>query len=178
MITDTVTISNRGTGFTDALEETRKAAVYRGISQKDSVRLQLLTEEMLSMIRTVTGEMEASFRVESDKKEFRLYLTTKTRMDREKREILLASSTTGKNESAKSFLGKVRNAFEEAMASDPDRQDYELPVELQADLTGRNFETDEWDRYEQSVLFRLADQIKIGIRGGEVSMTVVKAVAA
>jgi len=32
----------------------------------------------------------------------------------------------------------------------------------------------EWDGYEQSTLRRLADTIKIGIRGNNVEMTVIK----
>ena len=33
---------------------------------------------------------------------------------------------------------------------------------------------EEWDRYEQSVLQKLADEVKISIRGDEVKMTVSK----
>ena len=33
---------------------------------------------------------------------------------------------------------------------------------------------EEWDRYEQSVLQKLADEVKISIRGNEVKMTVSK----
>ena len=175
MKSDIIMISNQGPGFGDALDQAKKSAQFRDIGAKQSLQLQLLTEEMLSLARIVTGEMQASFWIESDGPSFELHMTTKTRMDREKREMLLSSSTSGKNEAAGSFLGKLRNAFETAMASDPSDQDYELPVELQADLAGREIDApQEWDRYEQSVLFRLADQIKIGIRGGDVSMTVFK----
>ncbi len=32
----------------------------------------------------------------------------------------------------------------------------------------------EWDRYEQSVLLRLADNVRIAIRGDQVNMTITK----
>ncbi len=75
---------------------------------------------MLSLARSVTGEMEASFWVESEDKHFELHMSTKTVMDKLKRETLLAASTSGKNEAAKTFLGNIRNAFVEAMISDTD----------------------------------------------------------
>ena len=35
-------------------------------------------------------------------------------------------------------------------------------------------EENEWDRYERSILRKLADEIRIGVRGGNVEMEVVK----
>ena len=61
MKSDIVLIDNRGNGFAQALEQTQKAAAFRGISHQDSTRLQLIAEEMLSLARSVTGEMQASF---------------------------------------------------------------------------------------------------------------------
>lgn len=177
MKSDVILIDNQGNGFGEAVQQTKKVAEYRGISPKETMRLQLMAEEMLSMARSVTGEMQASFWIESEGHEFELHMTTKTVMDKEKRYLLLSSSTSRKNEAANSFLGRLRDAFEEAMTADADHEYFDLPVELQADLSGRSIENPEWDRYEQSVLLRLADNVKIGIRGGEVHMTVIKTFA-
>ena len=177
MKSDVILIDNQGNGFGEAVQQTKKVAEYRGISPKETMHLQLMAEEMLSMARSVTGEMQASFWIESEGHEFELHMTTKTVMDKEKRYLLLSSSTSRKNEAANSFLGRLRDAFEEAMTADADHEYFDLPVELQADLSGRSIETPEWDHYEQSVLLRLADNVKIGIRGGEVHMTVIKTFA-
>ncbi len=174
MKSDVILIDNQGKGFDDAVQQTKKVAEFRGISPKDATRLQLMTEEMLSMARSVTGEMVASFWIESEDTAFELHMTTKTIMDREKRYMLISSSSSRKNEAANSFLGKLRNAFEEAMTADADHDYFDLPIELQADLAGRPIDSPEWDRYEQSVLLRLADNVKISIRGGLVNMTVSK----
>ena len=72
---------------------------------------------------------------------------------------------------AKTFLGKLRNAFEEAMVSDVD---YSIPDSAVTDLVNRSIEIPEWDEYEQSILKKVADEIKIGIRGNTVDMTVEK----
>ena len=177
MKSDMIQIDNQGTGFDKAVAETERTARFQGLNHKESLRLQLCVEEMLSMARSITGEMLASFWLESVGKKFELHMTTKTVMDKEKRYLLLSSSTSRKNEAANSFLGRLRDAFEEAMTADADHEYFDLPVELQADLSGRSIENPEWDRYEQSVLLRLADNVKIGIRGGEVHMTVIKTFA-
>ena len=57
MKSDVILIDNKGGGFSEALKETQKVAEYQGLDAKESIRLQLFTEEMLSMVRSVTGEM-------------------------------------------------------------------------------------------------------------------------
>ncbi len=177
MRTDTIQISGSGKGFEAALDETKKAAAFRGLERKPSLRLQLLTEEMLCMLHSVTGEAKASFWIESEGRRFEMHLTCMTGMDKEKREALIASTTAKKNAAANSFLSRLRDVFEEAMASTVERTYFELPTDIQADLTGRSFDDPEWDRYEQSVLLRLADDVSIAIRGKEIHMTVTKTFA-
>ena len=61
MMFNTISINNRGKGFNDAVEETKKVAEINGLNDKQSLQLQLCTEELLSMARSITGEMEACF---------------------------------------------------------------------------------------------------------------------
>ena len=178
MKSNVILIDNQGNGFDGAVKETRKTAEYQDLGHKESLQLQLCAEEMLSLARSVTGEMQASFWIEGEGRCFDLHMTTKTVLDAEKRGLLLAASTSGKNEAAKSFLGQLRDAFEQAMAADVDHSD-SLPGDVMDDLVNRTIEcTDpEWDGYEQSTLRRLADRVKIGIRGSQVDMTVTKCFA-
>ena len=171
MKSDVIHIDNRGNGFQDALQETAKAAEYRGLSHKEELRLRLCTEEMLSLARSVTGELQASFWLESEGKKFDLHMSTKTVMDREKRERLISSASSRKNEAAHSFLGRLRDAFEAAMVSEPDNS---IPDDALDDLANHPIEIPEWDEYEQSILRKAADDVKIAIRGGVVDMTVSK----
>ena len=175
MKSNVIIIDNQGNGFDKALEESRKVAAYEDLSHKESLQLQLCAEEMLSLARSITGEMQASFWIEAEGRAFDLHMTTKTVMDKEKRSLLLGAATSGKNEAAKSFLGSLRDAFEHAMAADVDHSS-DLPEELLNDLPNHVIECmdPEWDKYEQSTLKRLADTIRIGIRGDDVDMTVSK----
>ena len=174
MRSDIIQIDNQGNGFDRAVEETRRVARYQGLDQKQSLRLQLCTEEMLSLARSVTGELNASFFMECEGGNVELHMTTKTVMDKEKRYNLLSSATSRKNEAAGSFIGKLRDAFEQAMLSEADHTYYELPDAVIRDVSGQYVDDPEWDRYEQSTLRRLADNVKISIIGGTVDMTVTK----
>ncbi len=173
MKSDVIMIDNRSNGFETALEETRKVAAYQGLDRKETMRLLLCAEEMLSMARSVTGEMQASFWIETAGKDLELHMSTKTVMDKEKRALLISAATSRKNESARSLLGRIRDAFEAAMANEADHSD-QVPWEAWADLANHPVDDPEWDGYEQSVLRKVADQVKVGIRGSVVDLTVCK----
>lgn len=175
MKSDVITISSQGSGFSAAVEETKKVADFAGLDQKKSLRLQLMTEEMLSLARSVTGEMQASFWLEKEGTVFNLHMTTTTVMDMDKRSQLLSAATSRKNEAARSFLGRLRDAFETAMVAETNQNYYEvIPRDVYYDVSEGPVDDSEWDGYERSVLRKLADEIKIGIRGGKVDMTVTK----
>ena len=172
---DVIRIDNQGNGFGEAIAQAAKAAEFAGLDHRDSLLLQLFTEEMLAMARSVTGEMTASFWVETEGRQFDLCLTTKTVMDKEKRYLLISSSTSRKNEAAKGFLGRLRDSFEQAMAADVEKVYFQFPADIPlSDLPAGSTEEPEWDRYERSVLLKIADNVKIDIRGGSVRMTVQK----
>ena len=54
---------------------------------------------------------------------------------------------------------------------------YEFTREEAEDMVGRDMEVPEWDGYERSVLAKLADDVKVSIKGQEVDMTVSKSFA-
>ena len=171
MKSDVIMIDNQGNGFEKTIAEARKVAAYEALNHKDSLHLQLCAEEMLSLARSVTGEMQATFWLESEGKKFEMHLSTKTVMDKEKRANLLASATSQKNEAASTFLGKLRDAFEEAMATEAA---YNIPEDALDDLANHPIVFSEWDEFEQSILKEVADDVKIAIRGDTVDMTITK----
>ncbi|MBR3019504.1 MAG: hypothetical protein IKH57_20905 [Clostridia bacterium] len=175
MKSEIITIDNRENGFSDAVKEARKVAVYTELNPKDSLHLQLCTEELMSLVRSITGEIKASFWIETKGSQYDLHVSTKTAMDMEKRNLLLSVATSRKNEAAKSFIGMLRDVFEETMVVEV-KQGNNIPAEVMGDVVNRVIVcTDaEWDGYEQSTLKKLADVIKVSIRGGAVDLTVSK----
>ena len=116
MKSEVIMIDNHGNGFSEAVEQTRHfCESCDGMSDKEILRLQLISEEMLSLARSITGEMRASFWIEGNGTEIEFHMTTQTVMDKEKRGLLIMSATSMRNEAAKGFLGKLRDVFEQAM---------------------------------------------------------------
>ena len=172
MRSDIVKINNSGKGFQLASDQAKKVAVYKGLGEMDTIQLQVLTEEMLSLAHSISGEVNASFWIEFESSEAKLHLTTKAILDKEKRAELIQISTSRKNEAAKTFLGKIRDMFEEAMTAYPEY--YQPSDDILHDLPQGIYDEPEWDGYERSILRNLADDIKIGIQGETVDITVSK----
>ena len=116
MKSDIIKVTNSEGGFESALSASAASALYRGLDKKESLHLQLLSEEMLGMMRQITGVNEAEFWVGSEGKAFELNLLANPIVTGKMRKELLSVSTSGKNEAAKGFMGKLRDIFNTALA--------------------------------------------------------------
>ena len=203
MKTDVIAISPLGEGMAEALKEIERAAAYRGMTPKESLRLQLLGEEMMGMLRTIVGEGKSSFWVEAEGKTFSLHLRAGVRMNADLRDDLWKAATSGKNAAVKGFMGRIRDIF--TQLSEPDGAtmdpkeygfsyvdvssfDASMGVTTHGMLYGwsmkeyrsaveehRAEEPEKWDELEKSITARLADEVKVFIRGNTVEMVVEKA---
>ena len=118
MQTDRIKVASDGSGREEALREAEKFAQYVGLSPKEGLRLRLLTEETLGMVSAITEQFDADFWIESTEERCcRLHLTAKTDMNYAKKKELVSVSTSGRNEAAKGFMGKIRELFENAVYS-------------------------------------------------------------
>lgn len=174
MKSDIIHIDNQGNGFEEALAETVKVAEFIELDNKEALQLRICAEEMLGLARSVTGELKADFWMEVEGKTVNLHMSTKTVMDLEKRSLLISSSSAHRNEAATSFLGKLRDKFEEAMTAEANYGDGEMQTNVSMDISFSHSDNGEWDGFERSILRKLADNIKISIRGGNVDMNVTK----
>ncbi len=175
MKTNVIEINNAGNGYQEAVELVEKTAANNNLTRHDKLQLQLLTEEMMSLAMSITGEMTANFWIENDNNHYELHMTTHTKMDAEKRSLLISSSSTKKNEAANTFLGKLRNIIEESFQAKPDfSHEYSFSQDMMSDLPPEFLADKEWDGYERSVLLKTADEVKVSIKGGNVEICVVK----
>ncbi|MBR3109158.1 MAG: hypothetical protein IKH30_18535 [Clostridia bacterium] len=198
MKSDVIAVSSRGSQIETALNQVEKVAVYKGLSEKSAMHLRLLTEEMMGLIRSVTGEAEGKFWIEDQDGVYQLHLQVTTRMTSGKREQLLSTATSGKNESAKGLMGRLRDFFDRG--ADEDIAGFTSPLflasasehsstptldwewsmlEYENALSARVRENDAealeaWDELEKSVVARVADDVKVSIRGRTVEMTIIK----
>ena len=188
MKSDVIWIKSDGDGMDAALLQAEKTASFVGIQGKDALHLRLLTEEMLGLMRSLTGTAEGRFWIETDKGLFKLHLAVETFMDFEQKQKLLASSTTGKNEAARGFMGRIRTFFDPIdgmpMFSNvsPDTMTSSMSWSMNAYqdvIMARMAQQDEqakeaYDELEKSVVTHVADEIKVSISGRDVEMVIYK----
>ena len=161
MRTDSIYVTNEGFGFDDALDQAEAAARFRDLGPRGTLKLRLLTEEMIGMMRFLTDKSEGDFWIEEENGVFALHLRVDTPMNADMRKKLLAASTSGENSAAKGVTGKLRDLFDRF-------------VEPGSGKDGRTAE-ERWDELEKSVIANLADDVSVGIVGATVEMTVTKA---
>ncbi len=198
MKTDVIKVSGQGSQMENALLEAEKAAAYKGLSRKNALHLRLLTEEMMGMMRSITGETEGKFWIETEGSTFRLHLLVVTNMTSGKRGQLLNASSSGKNESAKGLMGRLRDFFDRgadedvAMSVSPllmpgmfessstPALDWEWSMLQYESMLQTRVEQDDaeakeaWDELEKSVVARVADEVRVAIKGSTVEMTLIK----
>ncbi len=188
MKSDIITVSSKEDRTEAVLSQAERVAVYQQLSPKASLHLRLLAEEMMNMMRAITGEVEGAFWIENKAEHYELHLRANTVVDFYTREQLLSASTSGKNEANRGLMGKLRAFFEptegvpmyveldpEAMSSgmiwSMSSYRQQLRESVQQNCAGA---ADAWDELEKSVVAHIADEVKVSIRFREVEMIVFK----
>ena len=192
MKSEVIAVSSKGMGMDAALLQADQTAKQLGLSDRDALRMRLLVEEMMSMMRSIIGQLEGKFWIETDDNAYRLVLQTKTLMDAEQRAQLLSTSTSGKNEAHRGIMGKLRAFFEPIPVLDtpaflvetvaiPGNENGELTWSLEAyreRLAKRREASEEaqaeWDELEKSVVSHIADNIQVSIQNNDVEIVFLK----
>lgn len=196
MKTDVIVISNQTDNVEEALVQAEKVAVYCDLSPKGALHLRLLTEEALGLMRSITGARDAEFWIENKGADFELHSKVNTLIDEKGREQLLSASTSGVNEATKGIMGKIR-AFFETPTNAPTFSSAFMPGAVSAQAGGamawsmeeyreqlrqyrdmnKEGAEEAWNELEKSVVARVADDVKVSIKGRVVEMTITKKLA-
>ena len=121
MKTELISITPAGAGKDKALELTEKTGAFCGLDHKSALRLRLLSEELIELMRTFTGELKGDFWLEAKDNVVEIHLKTEIPMDRQTRDELLSVSSSGKNAAAKGFMGRIREMIAKAtLPEDPE----------------------------------------------------------
>ncbi|MBP5429128.1 MAG: hypothetical protein J6Z04_07600 [Clostridia bacterium] len=198
--TAVITVTGEGRGIAEALFMTERAGGEAGLDKKSILHLRLLSEEMFGMLRGIAGGVEASYWLETEGKNFELKMKADVKMTIEMREQFLAASSSGKNAAAKGFMGRLRVMIGSFLLSAKEALPYAMINSVAAmpmggyagesssvwsmaiyrsEVEKRRGESDEasdaWDELEKSIVANIADDVKVGVRGNCVELTVCKA---
>ena len=195
MKTDVITISSEGSNMENVLAQIDKISAYKELPPKDAMPLRLLTEEMMAMMRAITGNVNGEFWVEDQEGVYELHLLVRTLVDEKIRKQLLDVSASGKNEAARGFMGKIRSFFEPSRGvpvfsagflggGAPQMSenyswsmaDYRDQLRQYREINMKATQED-WDELEKSVVAKVADDVKVSIRGRNVELIIIKKIA-
>ena len=111
--TDKVKVSNNGEGLQGVLKLAENFSATIGLNSKNSMKLRLLAEEAVSMIKAVTKDFEADLWLEQEDKTCKLFLEGKSSdINYENRRNILELSSTGENTAPVGIMEKIRGIFE------------------------------------------------------------------
>ena len=196
-----VTIKSNGEGFAEALALSSAIGEEVGLDQKEQIRLRLMTEELIGLLRGIAGDVSADFSIKQYGKEFTLQLKGDVVMDSQMHKQLLESSSSGLNAAAKGFSGKLREMIATMVLpgtlgytlvsgfslglmsmSTPTTtsettaaaQSYLWSLEKYESKVKETNDPKEQVTLERSILANVADEIKVSIVAQSVEITVYK----
>ena len=203
MNTAEIRITSLGEGMEDALAATEQLGLDSGLGHKENLRLRLLAEELIGMLRGIAGSVEAIYQAEQEKQSFTLCLRADVNMSMELRRQLLAASSSGKNAAARGLMGRIRNMVAAFILFE--KGDSTLPSGLSMGLMSMGSPTvyrsgdayawtlkrymcevrssqeqneeaaEAWDELEKSIVANLADDVSVKIEGSYVEIAITKA---
>ena len=204
MQTEKISIYAAGDGRDKALELTEKAGAFCGLDNKSTLRLRLLSEEIIELIRPFSSELKGDFWLETNDENVEIHLKTNIPMDLQTRNELLSVATSGKNSAAKGLIGKIREMIARVtLPDDPETKamtdqafglmalgsqmgssygsTYSWSMTAYAEsINNSTVFTDEaaeaMDALEKSIVANIADEVKVNIVDSNVEVVIYKAI--
>ena len=118
MQTEKIIVKNKGEGAAEVLNTVVKFAGDLNLDRKSSLRLRLLAEEALGMLKSITGDFEAEFWIENNvDKVCLMHFIASAKMNYDKKKELLKTASDKKNSAAKGVMGRIREFIENGIYS-------------------------------------------------------------
>lgn len=118
METEHIYVNGEEESIQEAIRTTEQYAYKLEFPEKEAMRLRLLSEELLGLLSGITSDdYTAMFWVSGDASRTYLHLVGHVKMTAKRRDELLASSKSGKNEAAKGIIGKLRDMIATSVLS-------------------------------------------------------------
>ena len=202
MKSDVISIYSDLKGSIEAIREAEMFSAYHDLDKKQKMYIRLLSEESISMVHGILNGFKGDFWLESEQTEkgllCRICVSADANVSDGQEEKLLAVSSTGKNEDAKGIMGKIRQVLRWSMQHTDDEEMirrswfemgcYGSHMESSATVNyywslanyRSNVEDnpkageEERDELEKSIISKLSDEVKVGIRSGNTEVIIEK----
>ena len=117
MKSSVINVKRDADNLSDILSEVQKSASYADLDAKKALRLRLLAEELVGMLKELSGDYIGEFWVEYEDRKFELItcIYVNEAMDNKTKKGFIAVSSDKKNAAAKGIMGKIRDVVENMM---------------------------------------------------------------
>ena len=177
------------------LKESENVALYNGFTEKQTLQLRLLCEEMDGMLPNIIDDFSGDFWIEYEDGLCKINAAIEILdMTSTKKEDLINVSKNKKNAAAVGIMGKIRNAIENFFLNEGEAIGLEQAAGLyylstgygevidysclwtlnQYKTTVKETEQEQWDELEKSIIATVADDVIVGVKGRKANVVIVK----
>ena len=189
MTSSTCNLDGSAASTAAALIEAENFAHRCGLGQKMLLHLRLLAEELLGMAGSVVDVKHGVFWIEREGMAYRFCLNAFVQTGKNAKKQLLDASSPGENTYYQGVTGKIRQAVDWLSQGEMNRistprgvvgglltsvQEIEWSLTRYRESIQQEEKAEAWDELEKSVLTKLADDILVGVRSDQISITILK----
>ncbi len=205
IVSDKFMINSDAQRMAAARYATENFAWQAKLDRKDTLRLDLLVEETLGMVKAMLDDFYGQIWFVADGKACEIHFEATADMNADKKESLLSVSSSGKNAAARGFMAKLGEFITDVLhgasrsmdAYGQETMQYGIvhtpgtlmpTSEMMTVWTLQTYRTDlnkargedgaaeaALDDLEKSIVARLADDVVVGVKGDRIDLIVKKA---
>ena len=188
MKSEVIKISRNEDNLNKILYETQKTAEYKSLDAKQAVKMRLIAEEFVGMLKELSQDFEGEFWIESENLDFsfiaQIYINEVMDLKTKRRFVEVSSA---KKNTTKGIMGKIRDVVENLLY--PENAMYsasfisyqlETAVLLNDQWTLNRYKdaerdnTEPWDELEKSIIANIADDVSVSVKGNNVEIAIMK----
>ena len=184
-----IKISKDNDNLNNILFETQKTGKYAELDAKQTIRIRLIAEEFIGMLKELSQDFEGEYWIEREGLSFSFVaqIYVNEIMDKQTKRKFIEVSSDKKNAAAKGIMGKIRDVVENMLY--PENAMYsasfisyqlETAVLLNDQWTLNRYRDAErdneepWDELEKSIIANLADDVIVSVKGDSVEIAIMK----
>ena len=188
MKTNVIKINQSEDNLNKILVETGKVAEIASLNNKQSLRVRLIAEEFVGMLKELSTDFDGEFWIENENLSFsfvsQIHINEAMDLQTKRRFIDISSS---KKNTTKGIMGKIRDIVENLLY--PENAIYssnfvayqlESAILLNDQWTLNKYKDSErnnaepWDELEKSIIANLADDVIVSVKGSSVEIVILK----
>ena len=188
MKSNVIKINQSEDNLNKILVETGKVAEISSLNNKQSLRVRLIAEEFVGMLKELSTDFDGEFWIENENLSFSFVsqIHINEAMDLQTKRRFIDISSNKKN-TTKGIMGKIRDIVENLLY--PENAIYsssfvayqlETAVLLNDQWTLNKYKDAErnnaepWDELEKSIIANLADDVIVSVKGSSVEIVILK----